>query len=116
MIRLLLRWVASAAIIYLTSTLFDGIRINSFETALWVALVFGLINAILKPIVIFFTFPLIFITLGLFMLIINVMMLKLTASFFDGFTIDGWITAILGSIVITVLTSIAHRIIDGNKS
>ncbi len=79
---------------------------GGFFDVLLVALVFGLLNAILKPILLFFSLPLLVLTLGLFALVVNAVMLLITASLLDDFAVSGFWTAVLGSIVISIVTMI----------
>ncbi len=87
------------------AALIDGIEMSrGFWDVLFVALVFGVVNAILKPILIFFSFPLILLSLGLFALVVNAMLLLLTDWILDDFAVSGFFTAVLGSIVISLVT------------
>ena len=81
---------------------------------LLIALVFGLINTFLKPILKVLSFPVIILTLGLFAIIVNVILLAITAWLMEGLTIDGFLPALLGSIVISIVSAILSAIIpDG---
>mgnify|MGYP001469475794 CR=1 FL=1 len=103
LIRLLVNALALAA----AAGLIDGIQMSSeFLDVLLVALVFGVLNAILKPILLLFSFPLLVLTLGLFALVVNALMLLLTARILDDFAVSGFWTAVLGSIVISLVTMI----------
>ena len=97
--------------------LLDGIQLSGeFFDVLLVALVFGLLNAVLKPILLIFSFPLLVLTLGLFALVVNAVMLLLTARILDDFTVAGFWTAVLGSIVISIVTMILGGVLeDGEK-
>ena len=77
-----------------------------------VALVFGLANAVLKPILMMLSFPFRILTLGLFALVVNAAMLMITAAVVDGFSVDGWIPAILGSIVVSLVTMLLGGLKD----
>ena len=101
--RILANLLLSAAMLYIISWIFSGIVIDGFGTALVAAFVLGLINAIIKPIISFFTLPLTIITLGLFSLVINAFMLSLASSFVTGFYIDSFATAFVASIVLSIL-------------
>jgi putative membrane protein len=101
MFRLLLTWLVNAVAVYVTAHLLQGISIRNFGAALIVALVLGLINTLLKPVLVFFSIPFLIVTLGLFMLIINAMMLQLAALLVDGFSIESFWWAMLGSLVIS---------------
>ncbi|MBF0586972.1 phage holin family protein [Prosthecochloris sp. N3] len=104
MAYILLVWLINALSVYATASLLGGIYIKSFGAALLVALVLGLINAVLKPVLVFFSIPFIVVTLGLFLLIINALLLQLAAVLVDGFMIDSFGWAVLGSIVISIVS------------
>ncbi len=97
-------WLINAAAVYTTASLLGGIYVKSFWSALLVALVLGLINAIIKPVLIFFSIPFIVVTLGLFLLIINALMLMLAAALVNGFAVSSFGWAILGSLFISLVS------------
>jgi len=93
-----------------------GIRMSDgFFDVLWIALVFGLVNAILKPVLMLLSLPLLFVTLGLFTFVINAALLMLTAGLVEGFAVDGWGAAFVGSIAISVV-SLTLGLLAGDKS
>ena len=96
----ILRWIVGALGLWLASRIVPGIHIRGVETLLLAALLLGLVNAIVRPVVVFLTLPLTLVTLGLFLLVINGLMLELVAFFLHGFYVHGLIAAILGSIVV----------------
>ncbi|HEV2150690.1 MAG TPA: phage holin family protein [Longimicrobiaceae bacterium] len=107
--NLLLRWLASAAAVWVATRLVPGIRVEGgIETLLVVALILGLANALVRPLLKFFACGLIVLTLGLFLLVINAAMLLLVEVLANalgyGFTVDGFGAALLGSIVISVVS------------
>ncbi|ASQ90442.1 hypothetical protein CHL67_05455 [Prosthecochloris sp. GSB1] len=104
MASILLVWLINALSVYATSSLLAGISIKSFGSALLVAIVLGLINAIIKPILVFFSIPFIIVTLGLFLLVINALMLQLAAAVVDGFVVESFGWAVLGSLVISLVS------------
>lgn len=104
MAYLLLVWLINAFAVYATASLLGGIYVKSFWAALIVALVLGLINAVVKPILVFFSIPFIIVTLGLFLLIINALMLMLAAALVDGFSVASFWWAVLGSLVISLVS------------
>ena len=81
---------------------------NDARTIIIVALVLALLNAIVKPILVILTIPVTIVTLGLFLLIINALMVVWTSKLVDGFKVDGWLTAILFSLIVSVVSSILH--------
>ncbi len=104
MAHILLVWLINALSVYATASLLGGISVTSFGAALLVALVLGLINAIVKPVLVFFSIPFIIVTLGLFLLVINALMLQMAALFVNGFTVDSFGWAVLGSLFISLVS------------
>lgn len=111
MLRLLLTWLINATAVYATAHLLQGISIRNFGAALIVALVLGLINTLLKPVLVFFSIPFIILTLGLFMLVINALLLQLAAVVVDGFTVQSFWWAVLGSICISFVAWLLEAIL-----
>ena len=81
-------------------------------TYLWIGLIFGLVNAIVGPILRFFTLPFVVLTLGLFLLVINAVLLALTAGLTDRMTIDGVGTAVIGGLILAVAGWVADQLLD----
>lgn len=101
---ILLTWLLSAVALVVSAKLVPGVHLTSFGTALVVALVLGLLNAVVRPMLVFFTLPLTVVTLGLFLLVINGAMVLLAARFIDGFAVDGWWPAILMALVVSAVS------------
>ncbi len=109
----LIRILISAVAVYLAARFVPGISISGgIGTALVVAIVLGLLNAILKPILVLLTIPITIITLGLFYLVINVLMIYLTDSLVDGFAVHGFISALLFSLVVSVISGLIDAIVN----
>jgi putative membrane protein len=110
--RLLLRWLILAAAIWLTAVILPGLNFTgSFWNLLLVALVFGLINAVIRPIVKLLTLPITIMTLGLFALVVNALMLWLTVALLPTLSLTGTVfqnlvTVLLGSILISIVSAI----------
>ncbi len=83
-----------------------GVRVDGFKSALLVALVLGLLNIFVKPILVFFTLPVTIFTLGLFLLVINAIIVMICDSLIDGFFIDGFLRALLFSLVLSLCQAI----------
>jgi putative membrane protein len=97
--------------VWVAAYVLDGVHLeNDAKTIIIVALVLALLNAIVKPILIILTIPVTIVTLGLFLLIINALMVVWTSNLVDGFKVDGWLTAILFSLIVSVVSSILHSI------
>jgi len=108
--RLLLHWVLIAVTLLLISRFVPGFIVSSFTVALIAALVIGLVNATIGTILRIISFPITILTLGLFSLVINALMLKLAAMFAPGFQIIGFLPALEGAIILAIAHSIIHWI------
>ena len=105
--RLILKLLINALALWLAGELISGINLEGdFWTILLVALIFGLVNTFLKPILKILSLPVIILTLGLFALVINAAMLGLTAAITDALAIADFWSALLGAIVISVVSSV----------
>ena len=111
MVKMVIKWFASALTLILVSQLVPGFQLENFTTALVAALIFGLINAILKPILLLLTLPINLLTLGLFSFVINALLLLLAANLTPGFGVDGFGTALIASILITVISTLLHSLL-----
>ena len=109
--KLLLRILATALLVLLIGHFMTGIHVVSFATAVIVAVVLGLLNVFIKPILVILTFPVTIITLGLFLLVINAVIVLLCTKIVGGFHVDTFWTALLFSIILSILQSIANKII-----
>ncbi len=112
MIRLLLIWLINSVAIVGMASVLPGITTRNFTTALKAAIVLGLLNAVLKPVLSFFSFPLIMVTFGLFSLLINGLVLWICAGVLDGFEIRGFGSAILGAIVFSCISWMLSVLLD----
>src|SRR5258708_7014738 len=99
----LVNWLLSALSLVIVAHLLPGFQINGFGAALLAALVIGFVNGTLGTLLKIITFPLTLLTLGIFWLVINALMLKVAAAFVPGFRISGFMPAFLGSIVLTLV-------------
>lgn len=116
--NLVIRLFANALALWAASELFQGVDMaGGFADVLWVALVFGLVNAVLKPVLLLFSLPLLFLSLGLFTLVINAGLLLLTDQLTDRFSVDGFGTAFLAALFISVVSMILSGILkdEGDK-
>ncbi|HKX73984.1 MAG TPA: phage holin family protein [Acidimicrobiia bacterium] len=110
--RLIIRILVNAAALWVAAQIVDGIDLSgNIWAILLVALIFGVVNAIIKPIVKLFSLPMLILTLGLFALVINAAMLALTAALTDNLSVDGFIPAVLGALVISVVSAVLSWLI-----
>lgn len=100
--KLLIRWLLNAAVLVLLTYYLPGISVASFYTALVAALVLGLVNALIKPIILIFTLPVNILTLGLFTLVINALLLWLVSTVVKGFVVAGFWPAFWAALVLSV--------------
>ncbi len=103
----ILRGLVAALGLWAASELFDGIAINSATTLVFAGLLLGVVNAIVRPVAVVLSLPALLVTVGLFLLVINAAMLGLVALILPGFHIDGFWTAVGGSIVVSLVSWIA---------
>jgi putative membrane protein len=99
-IGFLIRLAISAFGLWLADRLLDGIRIDGTGTLIFAALLYGLVNAVVRPLAILLTLPITVLTLGLFLFVVNAAMFGLVAALLDGFHVAGFGSALLGSIVV----------------
>ena len=105
MIRIALRVIINGAALWVAARFIDGISLSDdIGSIVFVAIVFGLINAFIRPVVLVLTFPALLLTLGLFTLVVNAAMLGITAWLTDSLAISGVVPAFLGALVITVIS------------
>jgi putative membrane protein len=95
--------ILTSLILLLMAKMVKGVTIDSWGSALLGAIVLGLVNAFVKPLMVFLTIPLTIITLGLFLLVINALVLQLVAALSPGIKVDGFGSALLGALVLTLL-------------
>ncbi len=101
---LVLRWVVTAFALWLTSQLVSGIEIRGLGSVFVAALVLGVLNAFVRPLVLVLTFPINLLSLGLFTLVINGFMLWLTSEVVRGFAVHGFWSAVIGALLLSVIS------------
>lgn len=112
--KLILRVLITSILVLLISHFMKGVHVASFSTAIFVAIVLGLLNIFIKPILVLFTLPITFFTLGLFLLVINALIIILCDNIVGGFDVDTFFTALLFSIILSVSQSIVNLLL-GDK-
>ena len=108
--NILINWLVSAFAILVTAYILPGVHISSFTSALVAAIVLGIINAFVKPILLILTLPINVLTLGLFTFVVNALIIILTADLVPGFKVDGFWWALLFSIVLSIINSFLHQL------
>ena len=107
-VKIVVRWLLLAAALLLVAHLYPGVQVANFTAAMIAALVLGLLNALLRPILVLLTLPVTVLTLGLFLFVINALMFYFAASLLDGFHVTGFVAALIGSL----LYSLCGLVID----
>jgi putative membrane protein len=113
--RLLLTWVINAAALIAVAYLYAGVQVNGFTAALIAALVLGLINTLVRPLLIVLTLPATVLTLGLFLFVINAVCFWLAAKVLPGFDVRGFVGALIGSLLYSIITTLAAWLIVPGK-
>jgi len=108
---LVVRWIVCAIALYLTSRVVRGIEVRSLASLLLAAAVIGVIDAFVRPMVLVLTFPISFVTLGLFVLVVNAAMLALASVFVPGFEVHGFWSALWGWLLLSFFTFVINVLI-----
>lgn len=106
--KLLIELIIKAFVLLVTTRIVPGFSIDSWTTALVVAVILGILNVFIKPILLFLTLPATIITLGLFIFVVNAILLIIASKLVSGFQIESFGTAIIAAIVITVISSLLN--------
>lgn len=110
--NLLIGWLVSGISIFIAAKVIPGVSIQDLSTALIVAIVLGIINTFLKPILTFLTLPITILTLGLFSLILNALLILLASNLVAGFHVSGLFAALLFGLVLSIVNSILNMIVS----
>jgi putative membrane protein len=110
--KLLVRWLLLAAALLLVAHLSPGVSITSFGTALGAALVLGLLNTLVRPLLVLLTLPVTVLTLGLFLFVINALMFWAAASLLQGFQVANFLSALIGSLIYSVASTVIDVAIE----
>lgn len=113
--KLILRLLLSAFAVVILSNVLPNITVDNYVTAIIVALLLSVLNFIVRPIMVILTLPITIITFGLFLLVINAIIIKLASHFVDGFHVEGWLWAIIFSLLLSILQSILFSILKSDK-
>ena len=110
-IHLLANWLLGALALWLVARVIPGIQVRGFGAAMIATLVLAVVDFFIGSVLRFFSLPIIWLTLGLFTLVIKAFLLKLTALFTPGFRIQGFLPAFLGAVVLTVITFVLRHVV-----
>jgi putative membrane protein len=114
MIGFLIRAAMVAIGLWVASRTIRGVSYDSTETLIWAALMLGVVNAIVRPVLVFFTFPITLLTLGLFLLVINGLMIELVSHFLRGFVVEDLGSAILTSLIVSLTSWVISWFVGGS--
>lgn len=108
---LIVVWILNAVALLAVAYLVPGILVASFGSAMMAALVLGLLNALVKPVLILLTLPITIVTLGLFLLVLNALVFWFAGSVFKGFQVEGFWWAVLGAILYSIISTFFSSLI-----
>ncbi len=114
--RLLAVWIINAASLFLVGSLISGIHLGGFGAAMIAALVLGLVNTLIRPILVILTLPVTLLTLGLFIFVINALLFLFVGNLLQGFVVQGFGAALLGSILYSVISWILSSVLLGERN
>jgi len=112
--KLIIRILLTAVVVFLIAKFLPGVSVAGYGTAVIVALVLALLNLIVKPILVILTLPVTILTLGLFLLVINAVIILLADSFISGFGVDGFWIALIFSLLLSIFQSILYSILGSD--
>lgn len=107
----IVRWILNGVALLVTASLVSGIEISGFFAALFAAFILGIVNAIIRPVILFLTLPINLITLGVFTIVVNGFMLKITSTVVNGFTVTGFWAATLGALMLSIISGILNALV-----
>lgn len=113
--KLILRWFLNALGLLLISYFIPSISVASFYIALITALILGFVNAVIRPLLILLTLPINIITLGLFVLVINGLLFWFVSSFIQGFSVDGFTAAFIGSLLMSLVSWLSNFLLKDKR-
>jgi putative membrane protein len=111
LLHLIVSWLISALALWLVAQIIPGLHVRDFGAAMFAVIIIAVVNATVGPVVKFFAFPFTLLTLGLLLLVINAALLKLSSLFTPGFEVHGFLSALLGSVLITIFNSALRNLV-----
>ncbi len=112
MLKLIAKWMLSAAALLFVAWLYEGVQVTNFTSALIAAFVIGLLNIVVKPVLVLLTLPVTVLTLGLFLFVINALVFWAAAGLLGGFHVNGFVAALIGSLLYTVCGVVIESALD----
>ena len=108
---MLWRWIINAVSIYAATLVVDGIAVRDAVSLILAAALLGIVNAVIRPVLMLLTLPLNIMTLGLFTFVLNALLLWLVSAFVSGFVVEGFVAALLGSLLISLVSAVLSLVI-----
>lgn len=103
MLKLIAKWLLSASALLFVAYIYGGVTVQSFGSALLAAFVIGLLNVVVRPVLVVLTLPVTVLTLGLFLFVINALIFWAASAVLDGFQVNGFLGALVGSLLYTLI-------------
>ena len=113
--KILIKLLINSFALLLTAWIVPGIHVASFWTLIIAAIVLAIINIIIRPIMLFITLPINILTLGLFTLVVNALMLWLASAIVPGFVVSGFLSAALGAIILAIISTMLHSLLENEE-
>jgi putative membrane protein len=113
MMKLLVKWLLSAAALLFVAYIYSGVQVRTFSAALIAAFVIGLLNTVVRPILVVLTLPVTVVTLGLFLFVINALMFWAASGLLEGFYVRGFVAALIGSLIYSLLGVVIESALEG---
>ena len=111
--RIIIKWLLSAVALLAVAYLYSGVQVNSFGSALIAAAVIGLLNMIVRPVLVVLTLPVTIVTLGLFLFVINALLFWAASGLLSGFQVSGFLAALIGSLIYSLLGLVIEAALGG---
>jgi putative membrane protein len=111
--RLILKWLLSALALLAVTYIYSGVQVSNFTSALIAAAVIGLLNMIVRPVLVVLTLPVTIVTLGLFLFIINALLFWAASGLLQGFNVNGFVAALIGSLIYSLLGLVIEAALGG---
>jgi putative membrane protein len=112
MLKLLAKWLLSASALLFVAYVYRGVEVSNFTSAMLAALVIGLLNAVVRPVLVVLTLPVTVLTLGLFLFVINALVFWAAAAVLDGFQVRGFVGALVGSLLYTAIGMVIESALE----
>jgi putative membrane protein len=111
--RIIIKWLLSAVALLAVAYLYSGVQVNSFGSALIAAAVIGLLNMVVRPVLVVLTLPVTIVTLGLFLFVINALLFWAASGLLSGFQVSGFVAALIGSLIYSLLGLVIEAALGG---